>query len=167
MTISKLGVDPHPRCVVCGARDPLGLGLHFTSGEDGSVESGFRCDSELEGYPGQLHGGMIALLLDAAMTHCLFSRGRRAVTAELTVRYREPVATDRPASVRARIEGSRHRLSVVKAELLQGGRARAWATAKFVDRPEVAARRSGSGGAIRRGPEAKPTRGRGSPPGPR
>ena len=129
-----IGARPHPHCVVCGASDPLGLGVRFTIREDGSAESQFHCSSAFEGYPHQLHGGVIALLLDGAMTNCLFAHGHQAVTAELRIRYREPVATSRTASVRAWIERSDRRLRVVAAELVQDGQVKARARAKFVDR---------------------------------
>jgi acyl-coenzyme A thioesterase PaaI-like protein len=126
--------NPHPRCVVCGPADVLGLGLQFTIRADGGVESEFHCSSVFEGYPHQLHGGVIAMLLDGAMTHCLFARGHFAVTAELEVRYRHPVETDRAATVRAWIGRSNPRLHVLAAELIQDGHARATASAKFIDR---------------------------------
>ena len=59
---------------------------------DGSVEGVFAARAPLEGYSGLLHGGVAAAFLDGAMTNCLFAHGVRALTAELTVRYREPVA---------------------------------------------------------------------------
>jgi acyl-coenzyme A thioesterase PaaI-like protein len=120
---------------VCGAENPDGFRLAFTRREDGSVESRFRGRSAFEGYPRQLHGGVIAMLLDGAMTNCLFLGGRVAVTGELRVRYRHPVRVERDATVRAWIERERPPLRLLRAELLQDGRVTATATAKFVDRP--------------------------------
>ena len=65
------------------------------------------------------------MLLDGAMTNCLFAHGQAAVTAELTVRYRHPVATQRPALLRAWIEESRAPLRVIAAEITQGGQIKA------------------------------------------
>lgn len=38
-------------------------------------------------YIDLLHGGIASTLLDAAMTHCLLSKGIEALTAELNVRF--------------------------------------------------------------------------------
>ena len=64
----------HPSCVVCGTRNAGGLGLRFREEADGSVVASFPCDSQYQGYPDRLHGGVVSMLLDAAMTHCLFAR---------------------------------------------------------------------------------------------
>jgi acyl-coenzyme A thioesterase PaaI-like protein len=130
-----LDQDPHPGCVVCGRANDRGLRLKFTRRPDGSVESRFPGDAALQGYPSQLHGGAIAMLLDGAMTNCLFRHGHVAVTAELVVRYRRPVAIDRPATVHAWLEHARPPLRRVAAELIQDGRVMAKAGATFLDRP--------------------------------
>lgn len=129
-----VGEQAHPRCIVCGRDNPLGLKLRFEVREDGSVESRFRGGSDFEGYPRQLHGGIIALLLDGVMTHCLFARGQPASTGELSVRYRRPVTTVRDVRLRAWIVRSRAPLRVVAAELVQDGCVNATARAKFIDR---------------------------------
>jgi acyl-coenzyme A thioesterase PaaI-like protein len=127
--------DPHPGCVVCGRKNARGLHLDFTVGEDGSVEGRFPASAAFEGYPRQLHGGVIAMLLDGAMTNCLFCHGHVAQTGELTVRYRRPVAVDRPVTVRAWIGKVRPPLRRVAAELVQDGTVMATGAAKFIDRP--------------------------------
>jgi len=43
------------------------------------------------------------MLLDAAMTHCLFARGVQGVTAKLDVKFRHPVRVGVQANVRARV----------------------------------------------------------------
>jgi len=129
-----IGHVSHPHCVVCGRDNEQGLGMTFTTRSDGCVESEICCGSDFEGYPNQLHGGVVAMLLDGAMTNCLFAHGREAVTAELTVRYRHPVAPDRTARVRAWIERSRPPFTAIAASLVQDGHIRVTARAKFLDR---------------------------------
>ena len=81
----------HPGCIACRDQAQGGLGLRFQrEGTDGVVGV-FPCDPQYQGYPDRLHGGIIALALDAAMTHCLFLRRAQAVTAKLEIRYRKPV----------------------------------------------------------------------------
>ena len=129
-----IGQVSHPHCVVCGRDNEQGLGMTFTLLHDGSVESEICCGAEFEGYPNQLHGGVVAMLLDGAMTNCLFAHRREAVTAELTVRYRHPVHAGRTAWVRAWIEHSRPPFTAIAASLVQDGHIRVTARAKFLDR---------------------------------
>ncbi len=75
----------------------------------------------------------MATLLDSAMANCLFAHKRPAVTAELSVRYRHPVATTTEIIVRAWIIKSHRPLHLLKAELKQNGEIKATATAKFYD----------------------------------
>ena len=123
----------HPGCVVCGFANERGLRLRYVHTGGGEVQAQLECDSSLEGYPGRLHGGVIAAALDGAMTHCLFALGRTAVTAELTVKFKRPVAIDRPATVRARLERDMAPLFLLQAELVQDGVVKAVAAAKFME----------------------------------
>lgn len=131
--MQRLHAATHPHCVVCGADNPWGLQVDFRPTADGGVEAHFDCARIFEGYSHRIHGGVIAALLDGAMTNCLFAHGRVAFTAELTVRYRHPVMTDRRATVRAWIRESSNRLHRVRAELLQDGQLLAIATARFLE----------------------------------
>lgn len=125
----------HPRCLLCGVADPLGLKLEFEVQDDGSVVAVVPCRELLQSYPEMLHGGVISALLDAAMTNVLFSIGIVAVTAELTVRFLAPVSLSRVAVVRASIESSAaHPLYLVRSELEQDARLMARASAKFLVR---------------------------------
>jgi acyl-coenzyme A thioesterase PaaI-like protein len=129
-------VDPgsvHPRCVVCGGTNERGLRLRYAPEDGNGVAAELDCDSSLEGYGGRVHGGVIAAALDGAMTHCLFALGRTAVTAELTVRFKRPVAIGRPATVRARLGRDLGPLYLLEAELVQDGVVKAVASAKFLE----------------------------------
>ena len=78
-----------------------------------------------------LHGGIVATLLDGAMTNCLFAQGIRALTADLRVRYRSPVFAAEELTVRAWLESSYHGLFELRAEITQGGSAKTRAHGKF------------------------------------
>jgi acyl-coenzyme A thioesterase PaaI-like protein len=124
--------EVHPFCFACSASNPMGLALRYTTAPDGSVSAPFIGNCALEGYPGMLHGGIVATLLDGAMTHCLFARGIRALTADLRVRYRSPVLAAEELSVRAWLDSSRHGLLELRAEIVQGGKVKAQALGKFI-----------------------------------
>jgi uncharacterized protein (TIGR00369 family) len=122
----------HANCVVCSTSNEKGLGLDFTVLPDGSVEAGFDCARVFEGYDNVLHGGIIATLLDGAMTNCMFAHGVHAVTAELNVRFLCPVECNRQALVRAWITRPASRLYLLAADLSQNGTVMATGTGKFI-----------------------------------
>jgi acyl-coenzyme A thioesterase PaaI-like protein len=134
--LKALRAQVHPYCVVCSQSNPLGLGLEFAAHDDGSVSASFLGHPGLEGFQGFLHGGMIASLLDGAMTNCLFAHGHEAMTGELKVRYREPVIIGEEMLIRAWITRSQSPLHLLEAKLTQQGCLRATASAKFVERNE-------------------------------
>jgi acyl-coenzyme A thioesterase PaaI-like protein len=107
--------------------------MSFQLGADGSVESHVNCRALFQGYPGFLHGGIVSALLDGAMTNCLFARGVKAMTGNLSVRFLSPVRTNCTAIVRARVTKSRPPLYVLGAELIQNDCVAARAVAKFMD----------------------------------
>lgn len=134
----------HPDCILCGFDDGLGLGLDFVAGEDGSVTAEVDCDEFFQSYPGLLHGGIIALLLDGAMTNCLFAAGVAAVTAEMTVRYVGYTTTVKPLRLTARRTKSRPPLHLIEAEVWQGGAMVARASGKFIERSTDGQRLTGT-----------------------
>lgn len=127
----------HPHCIVCGGQNDHGLKLSCQVCGDGSVEGVFSCSRTFQGYDGYLHGGVIASLLDGAMTNCLFARGKTAVTGKLTVRFLFPVLVNRKAVVRAWIKESRAPLHMAEAKMMQNGRVVVMATAKFMEVPDA------------------------------
>ena len=123
----------HPACIACGVRNGDGLGLRFTEEPDGTVVGSFACNGEYQGYPNRLHGGVIAMLADAAMTHCLFLRQISAVTAKLKLRLPHPVEVGVAATVRATMVRNSPPLFLLKAEISQTGTVRATAEALFIE----------------------------------
>jgi acyl-coenzyme A thioesterase PaaI-like protein len=123
----------HRNCIVCGRAQ----GLEFYC-RDGEVIAEIECRRFFEGYAGMVHGGVICAVLDGAMTNCLFAAGRAAVTGDLHVRFRKPVAARGTATVRAWIEESLPPLHRVAAELQQDGEVKATARARFMESPGAA-----------------------------
>jgi acyl-coenzyme A thioesterase PaaI-like protein len=125
--------EAHPFCFVCSGSNPMGLALRYAPQPDGSVSANYLGHCALEGYPGLLHGGVIAALLDGAMTNCLFALGQRALTVELKVCYHAGVAAAEETLLRAWLEDDSHGLFQLRAELRQGGTVKASATGKFME----------------------------------
>jgi acyl-coenzyme A thioesterase PaaI-like protein len=112
----------HPRCFVCQPDRPFGLRVPYAARPDGVTIATVECPRDWEGYPGLVHGGIIASLLDGAMTNCLFNRDVAAVTADLHVRYRHPVAIGERAEVRAEMTRRIGPLFVLEATIYQRDR---------------------------------------------
>jgi uncharacterized protein (TIGR00369 family) len=127
----------HDRCFACG-KDAHGLGLRFVACNDhaDAVETQVTIGESFEGYVGVVHGGIVATLLDAAMTHCLMAKGIRAVTAALNVRYKHPMRSGMEAGVRAMLVSWRHPVYELKAWVETGGTTLAVATARFFAKDE-------------------------------
>jgi uncharacterized protein (TIGR00369 family) len=110
----------HRACLVCGNDRPDGLALRFEQQADGSVAAEFDCSAVFQGYADRLHGGVVAMLLDAAMTHCLFARSIAGLTAKLSIRYHRAVMLGVPALVRARVVDTKSPLYYLESEVVQG-----------------------------------------------
>jgi len=123
----------HRQCLMCGSDNPLSLGLTFRADNDGVVYGSFQSHHGLQGYDGYMHGGVISALLDSVMTHCLFHRGIKAVTGELTVRFKFPVPCTASLDLRAWVKLVVTPVYYVEAELLYEQQVMARAKAKFME----------------------------------
>lgn len=140
MELRQTRAQAHSNCVVCSPANSRSLCAKFTASDDGGVQACFGCDKAFEGYAGMLHGGVIASLLDGAMTNCMFAHGIPAITAELNVRFRHPVIISQLATVRAWIERSSPPLHLLRAEVVQDEQLKATALGKFMEKPHLADR---------------------------
>ncbi|MFH1613569.1 MAG: PaaI family thioesterase [Planctomycetota bacterium] len=136
-TVADIRNLVHPKCVVCSFGNGNGLHLEFDVADDGSVTATFQCDEAFEGYPGILHGGVIASILDGAMGNCMFARSLATVTVEMTTRFRHPIITGREAMVSARITRSSHPLYLLEADIRQNGKVKATAKGKYYNQPKL------------------------------
>jgi acyl-coenzyme A thioesterase PaaI-like protein len=124
----------HSQCLLCGSLNPRSLRLAFQPLPNGEVRASFQAQPELQGYEGILHGGIIASVLDAAMTHCLFHHDVQGVTGDLQVRFVQSVACEAVLEIRARLLHARPPLYRLKAELCRDEQILAWAKATFMQR---------------------------------
>jgi uncharacterized protein (TIGR00369 family) len=99
------------RCFGCGPASEIGLHLEFLLAEDGAVVCLPMIPKCFEGPPGYLHGGIIATLLDEAMSKSVRERGLKAVTGRMEIYYRRPVRSASPIRMEGRLlrsEGRKH-----------------------------------------------------------
>ncbi len=103
-------------CFGCGEKNPMGLRLKFTTTPDG-VRAPFIPRVEHQGFEDVIHGGIISTVLDEAMAWATAAAGIWAVTAEMRVRFREPLRVGQATTVAAAIEFQRGRLVGATAAL--------------------------------------------------
>ena len=129
-------------CFACGGRNPHGLHLHFRRDGEGAVICRYDPKPEDQGFPGVMHGGILAALLDESMAWAMWAADRAlGVTAKMETRYRRTVGVDRTLIVRGRVARTRGRRIEVEASVDDAAGVRlAEATALFMRlSPEVEA----------------------------
>jgi uncharacterized protein (TIGR00369 family) len=89
-------------CFVCGEENPSGLHLKFTLHDD-KVVSEFVLQKIFQGYKDIVHGGIISAILDEAMVKAARMQGKHAITAEITIRFKNPLMAGEKAVVEAYI----------------------------------------------------------------
>ena len=101
----------YQRCFVCGQRNPFGLHLVFRI-EDGTIVTDFQPREEHQGFPGVIHGGIIASVLDETLgrTSILAEYPEWTMTGRLEIRYRRYVPYGPLLRVRARLGTERKRM---------------------------------------------------------
>jgi uncharacterized protein (TIGR00369 family) len=124
-------------CLVCGAENTAGLHAHFYELDGGEVAGVFMPRAEHQGYPGRLHGGVVAAILDETIGRAVNAAGPGAwgVTVELTVRYRKPIPIDGEVRAVGRITRDSSRLFEGSGEIVVDGAVAAEAKGKYVRLP--------------------------------
>ena len=121
----------HQNCFACSSNDGMGMGLKFYKHEDGAVFGNFFADPKYEGYSGIIHGGVVATLLDSAMTHCLLMKDIPALTGRLSVKYSIPIRTGTVVKLEARIVDQLHEMFILEGRASVDGKRVASAEAKY------------------------------------
>lgn len=105
--------QPNSRmCFVCGMDNGFGLKSMFYELDDGQLMSIFTPSTEHQGYPGRLHGGIAATILDETIGRAIMGAHSDkiwGVTIDFSMKLRKPVPMDGEIRVLARIvsEGRR------------------------------------------------------------
>ena len=122
------------RCFGCGPANPTGLQLEFLLAEDGSVVCLPTVPNCFEGPPGYLHGGIIATMLDEAMSKTTRVLGLTTVTRQMEINYLRPVHSATPIRLEGRLLRSEGRRHWTEGRILDArGRVLAEAKGLFID----------------------------------
>jgi len=109
---------PSNHCFGCGIDNPHGMKLKFEYDERGGrFTARIRLNKRFAGPPGHAHGGIIATILDEAMSKLNKPNGITAVTSEMTVNYLRPVPLNRPLQVESHETGLDGRRRFRSAEI--------------------------------------------------
>ena len=94
------------RCFVCGLKNDFGLKAEFFEVASGEIRAVFTpCDFH-QSYPGRMHGGIAAAVLDEAIGRAVNAGKDEAVwgvTVDLNLKYRKPVPLGERLVVTGRI----------------------------------------------------------------
>lgn len=105
-------------CFICGLENPVGLKLRIYEVEPGFIETTYIAPEHFQSYPGVLHGGIVATILDEISGRAQMgdpSQPRFMFTAKLEVKYRKNVPIGKPLRI------------VGKAGKVKGRMAEGWA----------------------------------------
>src|SRR6266581_3009675 len=111
-------------CFACGQDNPEGMHLKCTlDRERKRFVSRFRLSKRFTGPPGYYHGGIIATILDDAMSKLNKLRDVIAATSQLQIEYIRPVPLHAPLTVESRELSKRGRRLTHTAEIIDQRRA--------------------------------------------
>jgi len=93
--MSKIKQPNSRHCFICGLENPIGLHLHIYEVEPGVVETQYIAPEYFQGYPGVLHGGIVAAIIDEVSGRAQMgsdaANPRFMFTGKLEVKYRKNV----------------------------------------------------------------------------
>jgi acyl-coenzyme A thioesterase PaaI-like protein len=100
-------------CFVCGVENPVGLHLKFYQTAPGEVSVNLTPSEHYQGYPGVLHGGIAATMLDETAGRALMGifPPRFMFTAKLEVKYRKNIPVGQPLKIIGKAGKDRGRIA--------------------------------------------------------
>lgn len=108
-------------CFVCGLENDFGLKSRFFQLENNEIMAIFTPSDEHQGYPGRLHGGVSAAILDETMSRAAMKHkisGFWGVTVDFSMKFRKPVPLDREIRVVARVTRDKRRIFEGTGEII-------------------------------------------------
>lgn len=121
----------HENCIICKSNNSHSLGMTYFMADDWLYSNLTTCD-KLQGYDGIVHGGVIAAMFDAVMVNYLLHHEIVALTAEMNIRYKEPLHINQQIQVRATLFSHKKSLYFMQGEIICEQQLMATANAKFI-----------------------------------
>ena len=107
-------------CFVCGRKNPKGLYMSFYDNGANEVVSEYTVSDEFQGYPGVVHGGVVAAMLDEVVCRVAMIEDHHhfMMSVKLELKYRHPVPTGVNLRVVGQIKRLRGRLGKATGEVI-------------------------------------------------
>ncbi|MCB1144680.1 MAG: PaaI family thioesterase [Leptospiraceae bacterium] len=111
--------DKESTCFACGAANPLGLQLVFTTDET-IVRTEYTIRKEFAGWSNLTHGGILATILDETMAWTsIYLKQKYILTKNMEIQFLKPVRAGETVTARGWIEEEiSHREVRISAEIL-------------------------------------------------
>ena len=137
--MSKLQASSR-HCFVCGVENPHGLHLVFKQSGPGEIIADYIVPEQFQGYPGVVHGGIVAAMLDEISGRAHMgddpNKPRFMFTARLELRYRKNVPVGQPLHLVGKALKSKGRTATASGQIFgPDGTLLAEADALLVDIP--------------------------------
>lgn len=108
-------------CFVCGLENNFGLKSRFYELDNNEIMAVFMPSDEHQSYPGRLHGGIAAAILDETIGRAVMKHKTSdywGVTVDFSMKFRQPVPLDREIRVIARVTREKKRSFEGTGEIL-------------------------------------------------
>ena len=120
--MKKLRQPTSLHCFACGKNNPLGLKLEwFNNYENKQIETTFTLSDDYCSYPGTVHGGIIATILDETSGRAILLNNdfnRLMVTLKMEVVYKKNTPTNTPLKAVGRVLRDGGSRAQVEGEIL-------------------------------------------------
>ena len=106
-------------CFVCGRENPFGLKLNFYETRPGEVVVDYTVPEQYQGYPGVVHGGVVAAMLDEVTGRAQMGGDppRFMFTARLEVRYHKNVPIGKPLRIIGQAGKTKERIATASGKI--------------------------------------------------
>lgn len=107
-------------CFVCGRKNLRGLRMSFYDNGSNEVTSEYTVSEEYQGYPGLVHGGVVAAMLDEVVCRVAMIGDHHhfMMSVKMEIKYRHPVPTGEKLQLVGRIVRLRGRLGKATGEVI-------------------------------------------------
>jgi uncharacterized protein (TIGR00369 family) len=108
-------------CFVCGMQNPFGLKTYFYETDTNELIAIFKPAQNHQGYPGRLHGGIAAAILDETIGRTI-TIGKDTeiwgVTLEFNIKYKKPIPLEQEIKVIARLKNENRKIFEAEGEII-------------------------------------------------
>ena len=126
-------------CLVCGLKNPFGLKGSFYELVNDELVCIFKPGEVHQSYPGRLHGGIVAAILDETIGRAIMMKQDEmvwGVTMEFFTRFKKPIPLDQELRVVGRITSQAGRIFEGTGEIiLPSGEIAATGSGKYMKLP--------------------------------